>query len=66
MNVYEILDKFEELSYQFRDEATICENNIKTIEANPLIVEKWKNRAELWIEVSDYLKKFVDDLRKNI
>ena len=66
MDIQEILNKFEELSYQWRDEAKICENNIRTVEANPHIVEKWKNRAELWIEVSDYLRAFVNDLRSRI
>lgn len=62
----DILDKFEELSYQWLDEAKLCEDNIKHIDANHWIAQRWQNRAELWREVSLYLRNFVKDIRKNI
>lgn len=62
----DILDKFEELSYQWLEEAELCEDNIKHIDANYWVVQRWQNRAELWREVSTYLRNFVKDIRQNI
>lgn len=66
MNINDILNKYDELAMQFRQEAQVCEFNIKNVEANPLIVERWKNRAEFWVEASDYLRAFTKDIRKEV